>query len=193
MQARSAFSGGEQARHAGHLRIGIHPNAAHHVVRGGTDLHGLLSDIDVGELLELVIHARQLLFDVLSRVGKLFFDPGDVKEYAAMRAAAAGLDFAIDAAGDMIAREELRRAPAGFVALRVAPALLRSVGGLRLVQRRDIVEHEAAAFFVAKYAALAAHAFGHQNSANAGRPNHASGMELNKFHILQRRPGVKRE
>ena len=33
MQSRAAFSGGEQAVHVRHLRIGIHANAAHHIVR----------------------------------------------------------------------------------------------------------------------------------------------------------------
>jgi len=42
---------------------------------GGADLHRLLGDVDIGKLLELVIHAGQLLLDVLGRVGKFFFDP----------------------------------------------------------------------------------------------------------------------
>ena len=34
-------------------------------MRGRTDLHRLFRDVDIGELLELVIHARQLALDVL--------------------------------------------------------------------------------------------------------------------------------
>ncbi len=63
-------------------------------MRGGADLHGLLRDVDIGELLELVIHAGQLLLDVLGRVGQLFLDPGDVQEHAAVRAAAPFLHLA---------------------------------------------------------------------------------------------------
>ena len=40
----------------------------------------------------------------------LLLDPGDVEEDAAVRAAAAFLDLADDAAGDVVARQQLRRA-----------------------------------------------------------------------------------
>ena len=40
-------------------------------MRGRADLHRLLGDIDVAQLLELVIHAGQLPLDVLRRVGDL--------------------------------------------------------------------------------------------------------------------------
>ena len=51
-----------------HLRVGVDAHAAHHVVRGRADLHRLLRDVDVGQLLELVVHARQLALDVLGGV-----------------------------------------------------------------------------------------------------------------------------
>ena len=65
-----------------------------------------------------------------ARVRKLLLDPGDVEEHAAVRAAAAGLDFAHDAARDVIARQQLRRTARVLVALRVAPAFFFVVGGL---------------------------------------------------------------
>src|SRR5215469_1019404 len=47
---------------------------------GRADLHRLLGDIDVGQLLELVVHGRQPAQDLLGR------QPGrDVEEYAAVR------------------------------------------------------------------------------------------------------------
>ena len=79
-----------------------------------------------------MVHARQLLLDVLGGVGQLLLDPRDVEEDAAVRAAAAGLDLAHDAARDVVARQQLGRAARVLVALRVAPALLLVVGGLRL-------------------------------------------------------------
>jgi hypothetical protein len=66
------FAGGEQARHARHLRIAIHAHAAHDVVRRGADFHRLLGDVDVRQLLELVIHAGQLALDVLGARWDLF-------------------------------------------------------------------------------------------------------------------------
>ena len=57
-------------------------------MRGGADLHGLFGDIDVGQLLELVIHAGQLLLDVLGGIRELLFDPCDVQKHAAVRASA---------------------------------------------------------------------------------------------------------
>jgi hypothetical protein len=38
VQSRRRFSRGKQPRHAGHLRIAIHADAAHHVMRGGARL-----------------------------------------------------------------------------------------------------------------------------------------------------------
>ena len=43
---------------------------------------------------------------------------------------------------------------------------------------------------VAQHAAFAAHAFGDQNAAHAGRPDHARGMKLDEFHVHQRGAGV---
>ena len=115
----------------------------------------------------------------------LLLDPGDVEKDAAVRAAAARLDFAIDAARDVVAREQFRRTARVLVALRVAPAFLFAVGGLRFVQIGNIVEHEAAAFAVAQHAAFAAHAFRHQDAAHADGPHHAGGVKLHELHVQQ--------
>src|SRR5205823_4180209 len=108
---------GEQAGDlAGHLRIPIDAHPAHDVVRRRPDLHRLLGDIDVAQLLELVVHAGQLLLPVLGRVEAghaLLYPRGEalqLEEYPAVRAAAALLDLANDAAGDVVARQQLRRA-----------------------------------------------------------------------------------
>ena len=130
------------------------------------------------------------LLDVLRRVRELLLDPGDVEKHAAVRAAAAFLDFADDAAGNVIAREQLRRTARVLVALRVAPALFSLSAVWLLVVVGDVVEHETLALVVAQHAALAAHAFGDQNALHARRPDHAGRMELDELHVDQLGAGV---
>jgi hypothetical protein len=153
------------------------------VVRRRADFHRLLRDVEVGELLELVIHARQLLFDVLRRIRDFFLDPGDVEEHSAVRAAAAGLHLAVDAARNVIAREQFRRALGVLVALRVAPAFLRIGGRLRFVIVGNVVEHEPLAVLVPQHAAFAAHSLGHEQAHHAWRPDHAGRMKLDELHV----------
>ena len=106
-----------------------------------------------------------------------------------MRAAPAFADLPDDAAGHMVPGEEFRRPPRLLVPLRVPPALFRVRGGLVRVEVRDVVEHEPAAFAVAQDAAFAAHAFGDQDPAHAGRPDHPGGMELDILHVDEFRAG----
>ncbi len=80
-------------------------DATHDVVRRGPDLHRLPRDVDVTQRLELMIHARQLAFDVFLRVRQSFLDPGNVEEYAAVRSPPPFLDLAHNAARDVIARQ----------------------------------------------------------------------------------------
>ena len=110
-----------------------------------------------------------------------------------MRAAAPLLDFADDTAGDVVAGEKLRRTPRVLVALRVQPPLVFVVGRLTFVRFRNVVEHEPAPELIAEHATFAAHPFGHQNAAHAGRPHHAGGMELHELHVHQVGAGVIRE
>ena len=74
-------------------------------MRRRPDFHRLFRDINIGQLLELVIHARQLLFDVLDRVRNVFFNPRDVEEDATVRTSPALLDLANDATRNVIARQ----------------------------------------------------------------------------------------
>ena len=60
-------------------------NSAHDVMRSRPNFHRLFRDIDIRQLFELVIHARQFLLDVLGRVRDFLFDPGDVEIDPAMR------------------------------------------------------------------------------------------------------------
>ena len=193
VDARRTFAGGEQSRHGRHLRVGVDAHAAHDVVRRRTDLHGFFRDVDIGQLLELVIHARQLFPDVLGGVRQARFDPRDVQIDAAVRAAPARLDLVHDAAADVVAREQLRRPPRGFVPLRVPPALLLVVRRLRSVILGNVVEHEAAALIVLEHTAFAADSFGDQDAAHAWRPHHPGWMELDEFHVHEVGARVVRE
>ena len=123
-------------------------NSTHGVVRRRSDFHRLLGNVDVGQLLELVIHARQFTLNVFGRVRKLFFDPRDIEIHTAVRSPPALLDLAHDAARDVVARQQLRRAPRVLVALTIAPALFCVVSGLRAIVFRDRIEHEALPFVV---------------------------------------------
>ena len=72
-------------------------------MRCRSHLHRLLRDIDVGQLFELVIHARQLALNVIGGVWKFLLDPRDVEINAAVRTSPSLFDFAHDAARDVIA------------------------------------------------------------------------------------------
>ena len=90
----------------------------------------------------------------------------------------------------MIARQQFRRAAGILVALGIPPAFFFVVGGLIRVERRNIVEHEAAPFLVPQHASLASNPFRDQNAADAGRPDHSRRMELHEFHVHQCRARV---
>ena len=125
-----ALAGREQPRQGGHLAVAVDPDAAHDVVGGRPDLHRRRGDVDVGQLLELVVHAGELADDVLPRVGQPLLDPGDVEEDAAVRTAPPLAHLAQDAAGDVVAGQQLGRPAGVLVALGVAPPFLFVVGGL---------------------------------------------------------------
>ena len=74
-----------------------------------------------------MVHARQLLLDVLHGVGQLLLYPGDVEEHAAVRRPSTFFHLAHDHAGDMIARQQLRWTARVLVPLRVPPSLFRIV------------------------------------------------------------------
>ena len=123
-------------------------------------------------------------------LGSLLLDPRDIEKDAAVRTAPPLAHLAHDAAGHVIAGQQLGRPPGVLVALGIAPALLFVVGGLAAIVLRDVVEHEATALTVAQYAAFTAHPLRHQNAAHARRPDHAGRMELHELHVLQRGAGM---
>src|SRR5262249_39957564 len=130
---------------------------------------------------------RELALDVLLGVLELLADPGDVEKHAAVGAATALAHLAPDAARDVVAGQQLWRAARALVPLGVAPALLLVVRRLAAVVLGDVREHEALLLVVEEDAALAADAFGDEDALDAGRPDHAGGMELDELHVDQRR------
>src|SRR5262245_54092193 len=110
---------GPQPWDCGHLSFGVDANSAHHVVRRRSHLHWSLGDVDVRQLHELMVHARELLLDHLRGVGDLSLDPRNVEEHAAVGAAAALADLSDDAASNMISREQLRRSAGRLVTLSI--------------------------------------------------------------------------
>src|SRR5690348_7116961 len=129
------------------------------------------------------MHARQFAFNVVRRVRYLLFDPGDIQINAAVRASPALFDLPYDAARDMIAGQELRRASRIFVALSITPAFFFVVRGLSAIIFRNGIEHETSAELVRQDTTFTADPFGYQNSNHARRPDHSRGMKLHEFHI----------
>jgi hypothetical protein len=183
VEAAGHLARGEEAGHGGGLRLGIHADAPHHVVRGRADLHRRLGDVHVRQLHELLVHAGELPPDLLGLAAR-----GEVEEGAAVRAPASLAHLLRDRARDHVARQQLRRAArlglaagddVGHPALRLGLAV-RDVLFERL---RDVAEHEALAGGVLEHPALAAHALGHQDAAHAERPDHPRRMELHELHV----------
>src|SRR5437899_9770470 len=100
METSGGFSRSKQAGNSGLRRFGIHANAAHHVVAGGADFHRLLGNVNVGEFLELVIHAGEFLLNVLGGL------VGDVEICATVFGAAAFFHFSVDGAGNNVSGGE---------------------------------------------------------------------------------------
>ena len=168
----------------------MNTDAAHDVVHRRSNLHRSCGNVDIGELLELMVHTRQLFLDVVRSVRDFFFDPGDVEENTAVRTSPAFLDFADDATCDMISRQKFRRAARLLVTLAVFPAFFFVIGCLMPISFRNIIEHKTPALTVSQNAAFSAHAFGDQDTCNARGPNHSGGMELHELHIHEIRARI---
>ncbi len=188
VQTARAFAGREQAGHGGRLGVRIDLDATHDVVTGRADLHGFLRNVHIRQLLELVVHGRQPLDDLIGGQAR-----GDIQVHAAVRRPAPGLHFLIDGAGDFVTGQQIRCAPGGVVVLQPLVRLFDGLGVLALEHRRDVAEHESFALGVLEHAAVTAHRLGDQDALHRRRPDHAGRMELQELHIDQRRPGAQRQ
>src|SRR3974390_1718199 len=162
MESSAAFSRGKQSGNVRHLRIRINADTTHHVVRRWSDFHCFYRDVDVRELLELVIHARELLLDVFAGVGNAVLNPGDIQKHATMRAPAAIAHFSPNAASHMIPCKKFRWPASVLVSLRVTPTFFFCIGSLIGVCRRNVVKHETAAVLVPEDSSFASNTFGDQ-------------------------------
>ncbi len=110
-----------------------------------------------------------------------------------MRGVAPGLHLGVDRPGDLVTRQQLRRA--AVVGLVVVPAVALLLGGGVLVLEHlgDVVEHEPLALGVAQHPAVTAYGLGDQDAAHGRRPDHARRVELDELHVDQLRPGEQRE
>src|SRR5207244_10516364 len=79
VQATGDLAGGIETGHGGRRRRRIDADAAHGVVAGGADLHGLLGDVHRRARVELLVHRGQLALDVVGAA------VGDVEVGAAVR------------------------------------------------------------------------------------------------------------
>ena len=105
VDAGCALASRKQPGDARHLRVWMDMDPTHRVMRSRPNFHRLLGDVDIRQLFELVIHARQLLFDVLGRVRQFLFDPGDIEIDPAMRRSPALFYLANNATGHVITRK----------------------------------------------------------------------------------------
>ena len=182
----------EQAGHARRARVGVDADAAHHVVRRRPDLHRPRRDVDVGELLELLVHRGQLAPDVIGR------QVADVEEHPAVRRAPTLADLGVDRPRDVVPRRQLGR-PAGVglaggaQGLDPGPGLLVGRRVLVAAVLREVVPHESLAILVAQDPALAANRLGHEEAADAGRPDHPGRVELDELHVDQLGAGAERQ
>ena len=171
---------GIQARHRRGGSVRVDADASHDVVKRRTDLHRLLCNVDVGELLELVVHRRQPAADVVGGPARR-----DVEEHTAVLGPASRLHFCIDRARDLVAREQVGRAPVVLLVRVPAVGFGLVVGRLALEELRDVIEHEALALGVLQRPAVAAHALGDEDAAHRRRPDHPGRVELDELHVDQ--------
>src|SRR5579864_577031 len=129
MQTCRTLSRCKQACHVGHLGISVNLDTSHHVVGRRTNFHRLLGNVNVGKLLELVIHTGQLLLYMLGRVRNSVLDPRNVQEHTAVRATPSFSHLLPDAASHVVAGQQLGRASRVLVPLRIPPAFFFAVGG----------------------------------------------------------------
>ena len=137
MQAGRALAGREQPGNGRRLGLGVDADAAHHVVTGRADLHRLFSDVDVGQLKELVVHRWQSALDVVGTAAA-----GDVEVYASVRATATLFDLAVDRARDLVTREKIGSAARVLFVRVPAVGFFFGVGRLGTEHLGDVPEHE---------------------------------------------------
>src|SRR5665213_4200611 len=135
---------------------------------GGSDLHGLFSDIHVGQLLKLVVHGRQFFLDVFRAAAR-----GYIQINTAVLAATAFLDLGPEGARHYVPAHQF-----GWFAfldifflltfhndlLEPSIGFLFSFSVFHLIFERDIFKHEALTLVVFEHTALTANAIRNQKT-----------------------------
>src|SRR5580765_7867226 len=103
MQTSRTLSRCKQTWYVRHLGVSVHLATPHHVMGRGTDFHRLLSNVNVGKLRELVVHAGQLLLYMLVSGRNSLLDPRYVQVHAAVRTAPPFSNLLPYAPGDVVA------------------------------------------------------------------------------------------
>ena len=188
MHSSCGLTGRVEAYDRGGLAVGLHADASHRVMAGGAHLHRGRRDVDVGELLELVVHGGQQAANLLGSTAAR-----DVEEDAAVRASPARFHLRVDRAGHLVTGKKVGWAAKVLLVLVPLVRLLDRVGGLCREERRDVVEHEALAVPVLQDPAVTSHPLGHEQAACRRRPDHPRRVELDGFHVDQVGTGPQRE
>ena len=183
VHAAGDLTGREQARHRGRGGVRLDLDAAHHVVAGRPDLHRLGGDVDVGQLLELVVHRRQPPADLLGgqpawTTSRKTPPCGEPRPALTSELIARATSSRGSSSGGrrLLSGSAYQRSPSSSVS---AYCSLEDVG--------DVVEHEPLALGVAQHAAVAADRLGDEDALDRRRPDHAGRVELHELHVDQRR------
>ena len=100
VQSGRCLAGRVEPGKRGDSGLGLDAQPAHGVVNRRRDLHGVLRDVDVGELQKLLVHRREFFLDFVRT------EMPHVEIGAAVLGAATGLDFFVDRARHDVTRGE---------------------------------------------------------------------------------------
>ena len=145
MQSRCRLPCGIQSWNSRLLGLRIHLNAPHHIVCCRPYFHRLLCYVDSCKLLELMIHPRQFLPNLISR------PPRYIQIRPPMLTCTACCLFAVNCLGNYIARQKFWRSSVRSLFVRYyffnpCQSLFFSICKLLPEHLRDIVEHETISF-----------------------------------------------
>ena len=105
---------------------------------------------------------------------------------------ASRLHFGIDRARDLVAREQVGRAPVVLLVLVPGVRLALGVRGVTAEELGDVLEHEALALAVLQGAAVAPDSLRHQDPPHRERPDHRGRVELGHLHVDEIGAGLER-
>ena len=192
VKARCHLTASEEAGDRRFLRFCVNDDATHDVVGGRTHLHGFLADVNTGQFLELMMHGREFLHDGFLTAMR------NVEESASVGRTTAGFDLFVDGLGHHVSGQEFWRSSnrcqlSADHFLDPLVGFLNGVGVVASKHFRHVVKHESATLVVGEATAFTTNALGHEDTSYRRRPDHPSGVELNKLHVSKFCTGPKSE